>query len=133
MIGDAIGLAVPVFVLFNVALMMHDRDLIYRTNYAYWETANLKTAVAAYYDAFGDWPGPGSDLGVPSRSDYPDGGYYELEDDGVIRIYFEVLPDLVKGTIVSSPVTGADGVTWKCRAEGEIARSHLPAECRDSD
>lgn len=131
MTGDAIGLAVPVFVLFNVALMMHDRDIIYRTNYAYWETANLKTAVAAYHDVYGEWPGPDGDIGVPPRGDYPDGGYYELEEDGVIRIRFEVLPDLVNGTIVSSPVAGSDGVRWQCNAEGEIKRNHLPAECRD--
>lgn len=131
MTGDAIGLAVPVFVLFNVALMMHDRDIIYRTNYAYWETANLKTAVAAYYDVFVEWPNSGSDLGVPSRGNYPDGGYYELEDDGVIRIRFEVLPDLVKGNIVIVPVVGDDGLEWECHAEGEIARNYLPAECRD--
>jgi uncharacterized RDD family membrane protein YckC len=132
MTGDAIGLAVPVFVLFNVALMQHDRDIVYRTNYAYWETANLKTAVAAYHDVYGEWPGPGSDLGVSPRGNYPDGGYYELEDDGVIRIRFEVLPDLVKGNIVVTPVLGEDGFEWKCHAEGEIARNHLPADCRDN-
>jgi len=131
MIGDAIGLAVPIFVLFNVAQMQHDRDLVYRTNYAYWEIVDLKTAVSVYRDVHGKWPDLGSDLGVPSRADYPDGGYYELEDDGVIHIHFTVLPDLVKGNIVVRPVAGTDGVTWECHQEGDIARNHLPAECRE--
>ena len=38
-----------------------------------------------------------------AKQDYPDGGYYELEEDGVIRIRFTVKPELKKGSIILSP------------------------------
>ena len=131
MIVDAIGLAVPVFILINVSHMQFQRDLIYRTSYAYSETHDIRTAIAFHYIEREAWPGPGSDLDVPVRADYPDGGYYELEDDGVVRIHFTVIPELAKGTIVLTPAASDGDISWECHAEGGIARNHLPAMCRD--
>ena len=91
----------------------------------------LKTVVAVYHEELSEWPDNEIELGAPTREDYPDGGYYELEKNGVIRIRFTVIPDLVKGTIVASPKMGEGGVTWECHSEGDIARNHLPAACRD--
>ena len=68
---------------------------------------------------------------MPTRTSYPDGGYYELGDDGVIRIHFEVIPELTRGTIVLTPVAGGEEIRWKCRQEGSIVRKHLPYVCRD--
>jgi uncharacterized RDD family membrane protein YckC len=131
MIGDAIGLAVPVFVLVNVSHMQYQRELIYRTNYAYSETHDLRTAIALHHLQFTAWPGADSDLGIQTRVDYPDGGYYELEDHGVVRIRFTVIPDLTKGTVVLTPAANDGDITWECHAEGDIAQHHLPAMCRD--
>lgn len=131
MIGDAIGLVVPVFVLVNVSHMQYQRELIYRTNYAYSETHDIRTVIALHYLEFKAWPGADSDLGLPTRADYPDGGYYELEDGGVVRIHFTVIPELTKGTIVLTPAASDGDISWECHAEGDIARNHLPAMCRD--
>jgi uncharacterized RDD family membrane protein YckC len=131
MVVDACVLGVPVFILFNVALMQYDRDLIYRTGYAVAKLQGLKTGIEIYHQEFSRWPDHDSDLGIETRADYPDGGYYELEDAGVIRVRFTVIPDLVKGSIVLSPQVQDEGYTWVCRSEGGIARNHLPAPCRD--
>jgi len=131
MIVDAIGLAVPIFILINVSHMQFQRELIYRTSYAYSETHDIRTAIALHYLEFTAWPGADGELDVPTRADYPDGGYYELEEGGVVRIHFTVIPDLTKGTIVLTPAASDGDITWECRAEGDIARNHLPAMCRD--
>ena len=131
MIVDAIGLAAPVFILINVSHMQFQRELIYRTSYAYSETHDIRTAIALHYLEFTAWPGADGELDVPTRADYPDGGYYELEEGGVVRIHFTVIPDLTKGTIVLTPAANDGDITWECRAEGDIARNHLPAMCRD--
>ncbi len=65
------------------------------------------------------------------RENTEPGGYYELEDDGVIRIRFTVKPELMKGSIVLSPIAGADGITWECHADGGLARKYMIAACRD--
>jgi uncharacterized RDD family membrane protein YckC len=131
MMVDALVLGVPVYVLFNVALIQYDRDLVYRTGYAMEKPKGLKTAIEIYHQEFSRWPDHNSDLGIETRADYPDGGYYELEDGGGIRIRFTVIPDLMKGSIVLSPMVQDEGYTWVCRSEGGIARNHLPAPCRD--
>ena len=131
MVVDALVLGVPLFVLFNVALIQYDRDMVYRTGYAIAEIQQLKTAVEVYHEVESRWPDHDSDVGIAAKADYPDGGYYELEDGGVIRIRFTVIPDLVKGSIVLSPEVQSEGYTWVCRSEGDIARNHLPALCRD--
>jgi uncharacterized RDD family membrane protein YckC len=131
MIGDGIGLAVPFFVLMTASQVQYQRDLIYRTSYAYSETDDIRAAVALHYLESGEWPDASSELGMPTRADYPDGGFYQLEDDGVVRIHFTVISDLMKGTIVLSPVANADDITWECHAEGEIERHFLPGMCRD--
>jgi hypothetical protein len=131
MVVDALVLGVPVFVLFNVALIQYDRDLVYRTGYAMEKLKGLKMAAEVYHDEYSRWPDHDSDVGIASKADYPDGGYYELEDGGVIRIRFTVIPDLIKGSIVLSPRVQDAGHTWVCHSEGDIARNHLPAPCRD--
>ena len=131
MIGDAVGLVLPVFVLINVAQMQYDRELTYRTIYAYSAIEDLKVAVALYHDEHCEWPSPDTELETATRADYPDGGYYELEEDGVIRIRFTVIPDLTKGMLVVTPQVSGGDYSWTCRAEGEIRRKHLPVMCRD--
>jgi uncharacterized RDD family membrane protein YckC len=131
MIGDGIGLAVPFFVLMTGSQIQYQRDLIYRTSYAFSETDDIRTAVALHYLESGGWPDGSSEIGMPARADYPDGGFYQLEDDGVVRIHFTVIPDLTKGTIVLSPVAIEDDISWKCHSEGEIERGFLPGMCRD--
>lgn len=125
------ALFLPAAMFLFVAQMHQQRDLLYRTSYAIEQTQDLKSAVAVIYDIEQRWPDDEIELGLDTRGDYPDGGYYELEADGVIRISFEVKSDLVKGQIILSPVTGAEGVSWECHQEGEIQRKYLPSTCRD--
>ena len=109
---------------------MYDRELITRTYYAYNETQRLRDAVAMHYEVTSSWPTSEEDVGLPTRVSYPDGGYYELEADGVIRIHFEVLPELKRGTIVLTPVAEGEDVRWKCRQDGTIVQNYLPTQCR---
>ena len=129
--GNVILLGVVVFGLLVVAPIAHERDLRYRTSYAVSETADMKIAVAEYQIEHSRWPDGDSDVGVEKRIGYPDGGYYELEDGGMIRIRFTVKPDLTRGSLVLSPRLRDSGIAWDCHAEGDIERNYLPAECRD--
>ena len=131
MLRDAVILVVPALTLVSAAQMMEDRELLVRTYYAYNAVAGLRSAVEEHYAAHREWPGSAQRLGLPARESYPDGGYYELEDDGVIRIHFEVLPELREGTIIVSPGAAGDEIEWRCHAEGNIRQHHLPMVCRD--
>jgi len=123
-------LVVPVVFLFNAAQMMKDRDLRYRTIYAIEHVADLKTAVNLYYLEHSRWPSREAELGSATKAPYPDGGYYELEDGGVIRIRFTVKPELKKGSIVLAPKLENDKIVWQCRSEGDIAQHYLGSWCR---
>ena len=128
---DAVILALPAVALVSGTQVMKDRDLLYRTYYAYDAVAGLRAAVESHYSGNREWPDEASQLDVPMRESYPDGGYYELGDDGVIRIHFEVLPELIEGTIVVTPAVTDDAIEWGCHAEGNIRQQHLPMVCRD--
>ncbi len=91
----------------------------------------LKIAVEEYYAYYTRWPTKEGELGVATRVNYPDGGYYELEDDGVIRIRFTVKPALKKGSIVVSPTVEEDRITWECHSDGDFAKKYLVAGCRE--
>lgn len=128
--GNLLLLVVPVVFLFNAALMVKDRNLRYRTIYAIEHVADLKNAVNLYYLEHSRWPSRGTGLGTATKAPYPDGGYYELEDDGVIRIRFTVKPELKKGSLVLTPKLENDKIVWQCRSEGDIARHYLGSWCR---
>lgn len=133
MIGDGLVLAVPLVALLIAAQVHQQRDLVYRTSYAVGQTQGLKSAVRVFYGAEQRWPENERELGAATRGDYRDGGYYELEGDGVIRISFEVKAELVRGQIILSPSIGEEGVSWECRQEGDIQQNFLPVACRDRE
>ena len=56
---------------------------------------------------------------------------YELEDNGVIRIRFTVIPELKRISLLVTPRREGNDLVWKCDVEGEISRATLPAHCRD--
>ena len=121
------------FLFWNAAAMQHDREMIARTNYAYYETNNLRTAIAFFHEEEQRWPDNEMELGAATRGEYPDGGYYEMEPDGVVRIRFEVLPELTDGSLVLRPVIDEKGYSWTCRVDGNIKRRHVPTLCRGDD
>ena len=128
---DTLVLGLPAFAILTAAQAQYDMDLRYRTSYALSVVEGLKIAVAGYRDAYSRWPSKDSDLGHITRGDYPDGGYFELEDNGAIRIRFTVKPELMRGSIVLIPTLDGKRITWICRPEGEIANNHLPPFCRE--
>lgn len=130
-VENMIVLVIPVIVLLVFAQVDHGRKLRYRIGYAVGEVAMLKFAVEKYYAYYTRWPTKESELGIATRVNYPDGGYYELEDDGVIRIRFTVKPALKKGSIIVSPTVEEDRITWECHADGDFTKKYLIAECRE--
>ena len=130
-VADTLVLSLPAFAIWITAQAHYDMDLRQRTSYALSAVEGLKTAVATYYEDYSRWPNKASDLGRDTRGDYPDGGYYELEDNGAIRIRFTVKPELMKGSIVLTPGLDGKRMTWICRPQGSIARNHLPGFCRE--
>jgi len=90
-----VAVTLPVFGLYNVALMQLDRE-----------------------------------LRRPVREDYRDGGYFELEENGVIRIRFTVIPKLKKIQLLVIPTWNDDELTWQCHTKGDISQGVLPSVCR---
>ncbi len=129
--GNVLVLGVPVVVLLTTAQIANVRDLRYRINYAIEQVADLKTAVSMYYVEHTAWPSSESELMAATRADYPEGGYYQLEDDGVIRIRFTVNSELRKGSIVLIPRMENDSFVWQCRTEGGFAQQYMGGWCRD--
>lgn len=131
---NLVVLCFPAALLLSISHVQYDRNMSYRTHYAVQETAALRLAVERYHRENGRWPASDvreADLGAAGRHAYPDGGRYELEEDGSIRIRFEISPALTKGSIVLVPEATEAGYAWLCRHEGAIAQNYLPAMCRD--
>lgn len=131
-VSAVIAVGLPVFGLYSMALQQFDRELRHRISYAYGETRELRVALKAHYLSEDRWTDKSDDLGTPVRSEYPDGGYFELEDDGIIRIRFTVIPKLKKIQLVVVPVWANDELDWQCRTEGQISQALLPSWCRDA-
>ena len=128
---DVLVLVVPVYMVWTVSLVAVDRDIRSRASYAVGEVSALKNAVAAHHEAYEEWPTADTDLGVPAYERYPDGGFFELQEDGVIRIRFEVMRQLKSGSLVLRPQADAEAVVWNCSVDGYIAPKHLPRVCRE--
>ncbi len=129
--GNLIVLGIPVFAIYSMYKIGYDRELQVRTGYALSAVFELQTAVEEFYAEYRRWPAIESALRADTKGHYPDGGYYELEDNGVIRIHFTVNPDLMKGSILLNPSLKGDDIVWECRSDGDISRVHLPKACRE--
>ena len=129
--GNLIVLGIPVFAFYSMGKIGYDRELQVRTGYALGAVTELQTAVEEFYAEYRRWPAIESALRADTKGHYPDGGYYELEDNGVIRIHFTVNPDLMKGSILLNPSLKGDDIAWECRSDGDISRVHLPKACRE--
>jgi uncharacterized RDD family membrane protein YckC len=129
---DAIALAVPLFVMVTVFQVGHQKNMQGRVFYATTETQEMKHMAMAWFETNGEWPRDEAELGRPLRHNYPAGGYFELQEDGVIRIQFEILPEFKDGSILLEPRVRDGEVTWQCRAVGDFERPYLPASCRDT-
>ena len=124
-------LVVPVIVLTNVAAINNTKDLYARLAYAVSETQDMKIAIAEYYYEHDDWPDRDAEIGMQRSVNYPDGGFYELLDNGEILIRFTVRPELVNGALRMTPIVSDSGIEWQCRPEGELERVIVPVMCRE--
>lgn len=127
----AVLVLVVSFGIYNAALVRYEMELRARISYAYAETSSLRDALEAEYRATEIWQRSAEVLGTPTQLDYPDGGYFALEDEGVVRIRFTKIPKLMRISLIIEPEWDGDTLTWNCRAEGDIASGVLPARCRD--
>ena len=132
MIIDAIVLAIPIYLVTMGIEMAHFKNMYARTAYALGEARQMQTAVSAAYEVKGEWPSTEEELGRPLRHNYPAGGYYQLEEDGVIRIQFEVLPELKNGSLLLEPRIEDGEVIYQCRAIGDMEWRFVPRFCRDN-
>jgi len=131
MIVDAVVLAIPILVIITGVQVAQQKNMYARMAYAMTETYDMQAAVDSYYESTGRWPSNESDVGMPLRQNYPAGGYYQLEDDGVIRIQFEVRPELRNGSILFIPTLKDGEISRDCRTVGDIERRFVPSSCRD--
>lgn len=131
MIVDAVVLAIPIYLVTMGIEIAHHKNMYARTAYALGETRQMQTMVSAWYEASGEWPATGEELGLPLRHNYPAGGYFRLEEDGVIRIQFELLPELKDGSLLLEPRVEDGEVIYKCRAVGDMEWRYVPSYCRD--
>lgn len=131
MIANGVVLAGIVFLLVVMTQVTNDKNLRARVGYALTETRELQDAAAVFYTENAHWPITNEEAGVPLQRNYPDGGYYELQENGEIRIQFEVKPELVGGSIVLSPNMNSAEPAWNCRIEGDIDSRYTPHHCRE--
>ncbi len=130
-IGNAVMLVIPVFVLLTTTGVANTKNMRSRVAYAWVETNGLRTAVEMYQFENDRLPTDATELGMGDRIDYPEGGYYELATNGAIRVRFTVRPELTNGSLLFVPETTDDGLEWKCSREGELHAKYMPAFCRD--
>lgn len=130
MLGDTLGIAVPVILMAIALPVVKQKDMYARIAYAIAQTGEMQRAVESHYDFEDRWPMNETELGMPLRHAYPDGGYFMLEDDGVIRIQFEVKPELKHGSLLLAPQVVDDDVEWRCRIDGAIEERFVLNLCR---
>ncbi|MDX1482150.1 MAG: RDD family protein [Woeseiaceae bacterium] len=130
MLVHAAAVAIAVFVTVNVAMLSRDKDLRAGAYHALNAVSPLRIAVAEFYRANDRWPDGDDDVGTDRRGDYPDGGYFELQDEGHIEIHFTESPELVRGHFELVPDDGESGIEWTCRVHGDIHRRYQPSICR---
>lgn len=132
MVIDAILLAAPLFAITVAIQASNQMNVRSRVAYALSNVGHLKAAVTEYYLDTARWPRSKAEAGVPIRGVYPDGGGYQLEDRGIIRIYFSSNRALVNVSLLLRPTEDhANRVYWDCFYDGEIAMGILPAACRE--
>ena len=129
-IADTFVICVPMFFMWVAIDASVTRNHYASIAYALNETTALKTAIAEHYAQFQTLPTAHEQLGVPVRTRFPDGGWYDLDRRGRIEIRFEKKRHLRDGALILEPVVGADGLTWVCRGEGIVPR-YLPSSCRN--
>ena len=123
MIGNFLVVTPLVLLLVFTTNIMKHRDLSYRISYAMAQVSDLKIAVENYFARREYFPQPGDDLGVQTTARYPAGGYYQLEENGVIRIRFEIKPELRNGSIVMRPIPDGWRIQWQCSVEGDLEQT----------
>jgi uncharacterized RDD family membrane protein YckC len=131
MIIDAVVLAIPLYVMMIGIQVAHQKNMYGRVAYAMGEAYEMRRQAQAWFEATGTWPSSEADIGRPLRHNYPAGGYYELEEEGVIRIQFEIRPELKDGSILIEPVVDDGEVTWQCRTVGDVEKRYVPGSCRN--
>ena len=130
MLNDALVLFVPLCALYIAAQVHHARDMRDRIQHAIDATREHRLTVEMYYAEFRKLPQDANEIGLDGKTFYPDGGYYELEPGGNIRIRLAVKPKRKNGAIVLTPKFAEEESSWKCEIEGDISRNYLPSLCR---
>lgn len=118
------------FLIYSMAEVTFTREIRARTSYAISHAGLLKIPIQSFYVEHGRLPDHALELGAGERTSYPDGGFYELESGGVIRIRFEKLPELVDGSLTLTPVADGDDLEWTCETHGAIRPGNVPSICR---
>lgn len=133
MLGDTLGIAVPVILMAIALPIAKQKDMYARVAYAITQTGEMQRAVESHYYFEDRWPNNETELGMPLRHAYPDGGFFMLEDNGVIRIQFEVKPELKHGSLLLAPQVINDGIEWRCRIDGAIEERFVLNLCRSRE
>jgi len=126
------------FILFFIGVLhigfsaTHNRDLIARTIYALNKTHDLKIQIEEFYLYHKHYAENKTELSEFSQIAFPDGGGARVEKDGVIRIWFDVLPELKNGNIWLTPNKPNDDqiMEWNCTSKN-IKKNWLPSTCRN--
>ena len=132
MVIDAVVFAVPLFAITAAIQASNQMNARASVSYALSNVGQLKAGVTEYYLDTARWPQSESEAGVPIRGVYPRGGGYQLEDRGIIRIYFSSNPMLKNVSLLLRPTEDhSNNVYWDCFYDGEINIGSLPAACRE--
>ncbi|MFT4561152.1 MAG: hypothetical protein ACI9BW_000892 [Gammaproteobacteria bacterium] len=89
------------------------------------------TAITAFVSEHRRLPRNAQELGTNPKAPYPDGGYFELEQNGIIRIRFTVKRELKNGSIIYTPRVNDESVQWDCVTDGDIVQKYVPRDCRN--
>jgi hypothetical protein len=128
----ALVLGLPAFMLAVTIPLYTRKNLQARVAYAWQQTDRLRVAVEDFHREHRRLPADAQALGaLGHRTDYPDGGYFQLATGGRIRISFTVKADLRDGTTVLTPHINASKLHWVCAIEGAIEQRYLPHSCRE--
>ncbi|MBF0266464.1 MAG: hypothetical protein HQL46_14460 [Gammaproteobacteria bacterium] len=113
-----------IFLLSRIALPVYKEKINrVRFNYALSELLDKqKPLVDDYYKEHKRLPASASKISSSTEIRFPDGGGTRIEENGIIHLWFDVIPELKEASIYLVPTVKNDNkgsLSWRCDVSGK--------------
>ncbi|MBF0610546.1 MAG: hypothetical protein G8345_02590 [Magnetococcales bacterium] len=115
-----------------LAIQLYQIDLNGRLSYALHSSQEkFQKSIEEYYASNGHFPKDANALGLADSYPFPAGGGFRLGENGIIHIWFSVLPEFKGQTLQWIPQPQWNGkLVWKCQNPDQGLKWSLRSMCK---